>query len=141
MAQHGQIRCRYRTGIGPILFRELTEHCFAAPSPYRVAYSTDQRPTVPICRCESIAMASPTALGQWMTVLLGPNLLAIVVGSVLALGLPVLVHYFLYRPRAEQGLPTFLVAGPSGSGKTTLATYVSVILSVWNRGRSNSVAA
>lgn len=72
-------------------------------------------------------MAASTTVGRFFSFLMGPNLLAIIFGTILALALPILVHYFLYRPRTEPGLPTFLLVGPSGSGKTTLLTYVSIM--------------
>ncbi len=65
------------------------------------------------------------ALGRGVSALLSPSWSAIVISALIAFGLPLLVHFLLYRQRSVPGSPTFLVLGPSGSGKTALVTYVS----------------
>lgn len=62
---------------------------------------------------------------SWLTQALSPKLSTILVTFAVALLLPILLHYFLYRKAAsETGLPTFLLVGPSGGGKTALTTLV-----------------
>jgi signal recognition particle receptor subunit beta len=61
---------------------------------------------------------------SWLTMAFGPNLSTIVVTLLIALTLPVLVHWYLYRSSTLTNVPTFLLLGPSGAGKTTLATKV-----------------
>jgi len=60
---------------------------------------------------------------SWLTAAFSPNLTTILITLVVALGLPVLLHSWLYRKvDATQNQPTFLVLGPSGAGKTAFAT-------------------
>ncbi|KAI9760951.1 MAG: palmitoyltransferase akr1 [Chaenotheca gracillima] len=61
---------------------------------------------------------------DWATWLLGPSLLSIFIGTIVALSLPLLLHLYIYRSRTSTNLPTFLLVGPGGSGKTALATLL-----------------
>ncbi|KAI9841047.1 MAG: hypothetical protein M1837_001018 [Sclerophora amabilis] len=63
-------------------------------------------------------------LRDWMTQLLGPSMLAILVATIVALSLPLLLHLYIYRSTGSTNLPTFLLVGPSGSGKTALTTHL-----------------
>ena len=62
---------------------------------------------------------------SWLTAAFSPNLTTILVTIIVALGLPILLHTFLYRKAAAStNVPTFLLVGPSGSGKTAFTTLV-----------------
>ena len=62
---------------------------------------------------------------SWLTAAFSPNLTTIIITLIVALGLPVLLHSFLYRKAAATAtLPTFLLVGPSGGGKTAFTTLV-----------------
>jgi signal recognition particle receptor subunit beta len=62
---------------------------------------------------------------SWLTAALSPNLTTIIIALVVAIGLPILMHSFLYRSAAATtSLPTILLLGPSGAGKTAFATLV-----------------
>ncbi|OAL48091.1 P-loop containing nucleoside triphosphate hydrolase protein [Pyrenochaeta sp. DS3sAY3a] len=60
---------------------------------------------------------------SWLTAAFSPNLSTILITIVVALGLPLLLHAFLYKKAAAATkIPTFLLLGPSGAGKTAFAT-------------------
>lgn len=60
---------------------------------------------------------------SWLTAAFSPNLTTILITILVALGLPILMHSFLYRKAAAAtNIPTFLLVGPSGGGKTAFAT-------------------
>lgn len=62
---------------------------------------------------------------SWLTAAFSPNLSTILITIVVALGLPLLLHAFLYKKAsAATKIPTFLLLGPSGAGKTAFATLV-----------------
>lgn len=62
---------------------------------------------------------------SWLTAAFSPNLTTIFITLIVALGLPIIVHAFLYRKAAAASqLPTFLLVGPSGGGKTAFTTLV-----------------
>ena len=62
---------------------------------------------------------------SWLTAALSPNLSTILITFLVAIGLPILLHSFLYRKAAAStSLPTFLLVGPSGGGKTAFTTLV-----------------
>lgn len=62
---------------------------------------------------------------SWLTAAFSPNLTTIIITFLFALGLPILLHAFLYRKAAAStSLPTFLLVGPSGGGKTAFTTLV-----------------
>jgi signal recognition particle receptor subunit beta len=62
---------------------------------------------------------------SWLTKAFSPNLTTILITFIVAIGLPILLHGFLYRKAATSAtLPTFLLVGPSGSGKTAFTTLV-----------------
>ncbi|KAI9824949.1 MAG: hypothetical protein M1826_007201 [Phylliscum demangeonii] len=60
----------------------------------------------------------------WASVLLGPSLLAVVISTIIAISLPLVVHFLLYRPSSATSLPTFLILGPRGAGKTSFVTLL-----------------
>ncbi|KAI9734515.1 MAG: hypothetical protein M1834_002115 [Cirrosporium novae-zelandiae] len=60
---------------------------------------------------------------SWLTLLLGPSLLAVAVTLVIVLTVPILLHHFFYYTGSPKKLPEFILMGPSGSGKTSLITY------------------
>lgn len=65
---------------------------------------------------------------SWLTAAFSPHATTILLTLVVALGLPILLHVWLYRKvDAAQEQPTFLVLGPSGAGKTAFATLVSFL--------------
>ncbi|KAI9692895.1 MAG: hypothetical protein M1822_004889 [Bathelium mastoideum] len=53
---------------------------------------------------------------------LSPFVSTIIITAIIALSLPLFLHFYLYRSRASTSIPTFLLIGPSGAGKTSLAT-------------------
>ena len=62
---------------------------------------------------------------SWLTAAFSPNLTTILITFIVALGLPIILHTFLYRKAAAAAtLPTFLLVGPSGGGKTAFTTLV-----------------
>lgn len=69
-------------------------------------------------------MAGSSVLEEWATWAVSPAISAIVITLLVALTLPVLLHYYLYRQAAAKVLPSFLLVGASGSGKTSLLTLV-----------------
>lgn len=66
-----------------------------------------------------------TDTDSWLTRSFGPHLSTIFLTALIALFLPVLLHYFLYKTGATKAPPSFLLVGPSGAGKTALLTLVS----------------
>ncbi|GAQ06923.1 hypothetical protein ALT_4244 [Aspergillus lentulus] len=58
------------------------------------------------------------------TSLLDGNLVAIAVTTLIAFGLPVLLHFLFYRSVASPPLSNFLLLGPSGAGKTALLSLL-----------------
>lgn len=73
-------------------------------------------------------MAGSSALEEWATWAFSPTWTAILTTLVVALTLPVLVHYYLYRKAVAKEAPTFLLVGASGSGKTSLLTLVCIVI-------------
>ncbi|PGH17991.1 hypothetical protein AJ80_04612 [Polytolypa hystricis UAMH7299] len=69
------------------------------------------------------------------TTLLSGNIFAIVLTIIVAFGLPILLHFTLYRSAVAQSSTDFLLLGPSGSGKTALCSLLE------QRSRSNSDSA
>ena len=65
---------------------------------------------------------------SWITYFLSPAPEAIILTLILALSIPFLAHYILYRSVAVTTLPSFLLLGPSNSGKTSLLTLVNSYL-------------
>jgi signal recognition particle receptor subunit beta len=61
-----------------------------------------------------------------VTNLLDGNPIAILVTVLIAVGCPLLLHYFLYRKAAAPASSSFLLLGPSGAGKTALFTLVTI---------------
>ena len=59
-----------------------------------------------------------------LSALMGPSPLAILIGTLVALSLPLLLHLYIYRSSNRTTLPAFLLVGPSGAGKTTFLTHV-----------------
>ncbi|PVH98112.1 P-loop containing nucleoside triphosphate hydrolase protein [Periconia macrospinosa] len=57
-----------------------------------------------------------------LTAAFAPRLSAIVVSCLVALLVPILLHYFVYRKATPTAQPTFLLIGPSGGGKTAFLT-------------------
>lgn len=61
-----------------------------------------------------------------LTRLLSADPLTILIAFVVAFGLPILLHQYLYQTRkAGSVLPQFLLLGPSGAGKTSFFSLVS----------------
>jgi hypothetical protein len=61
---------------------------------------------------------------SWLTLAFAPNPLTIIITLLVAVLLPILVHFFLYKQKTPSNLPSFVLLGPSGSGKTALLTVV-----------------
>lgn len=60
---------------------------------------------------------------SWLTAAFSPSLTTIIITIIVAVGLPILIHTFLYRQAAAAtNQPTFLLVGPSGGGKTAFTT-------------------
>ncbi|KAL9090471.1 MAG: hypothetical protein Q9165_005232 [Trypethelium subeluteriae] len=53
---------------------------------------------------------------------LSPFISTIVISAIIALSLPLFLHFYLYRSRTTTTVPSFLLLGPSGAGKTSLLT-------------------
>lgn len=68
-------------------------------------------------------MAS-TSPQSWLVSLMAPTPLALLIGALLVLSIPLFLHFVIYRSPTSSTLPTFLLVGPSGSGKTSLLTLV-----------------
>lgn len=65
-----------------------------------------------------------TGSQSWLASLMAPTPLALMVGALLVLSVPLFLHFVIYRSTTSTTLPTFLLVGPSGSGKTSLLTLV-----------------
>ena len=61
---------------------------------------------------------------SWLSSMMGPSPLAIVVKLIVALSIPLFLHLVIYRSPSSNTLPSFLLIGPSGAGKTALLTLV-----------------
>jgi len=59
---------------------------------------------------------------SWVTYAFAPHPVTILITVLVAVLLPVFIHFLLYRSAATSTTPNFLVAGPIGSGKTALIT-------------------
>lgn len=72
--------------------------------------------------CNS-TMAGSDAQGL-LSSLMAPSLSTILITALIALTIPILLHFTLYLSATKTHLPTFLLIGPRGSGKTSLITLV-----------------
>ncbi|KAK0511362.1 hypothetical protein JMJ35_005935 [Cladonia borealis] len=63
-----------------------------------------------------------TSSHSWLASLMAPTPLALTIGVLLVLSIPLFLHFVIYRSTTSTTLPTFLLVGPSGSGKTSLLT-------------------
>jgi signal recognition particle receptor subunit beta len=83
--------------------------------------------------------------GDWglaeriFTSLLDGNLIAIAVATIIAFGVPVLLHFIFYQTVASPPLSNFLLLGPSGAGKTALLSLVSPTYSKWLRSSMRTI--
>ncbi|EKG10130.1 hypothetical protein MPH_12730 [Macrophomina phaseolina MS6] len=59
---------------------------------------------------------------SWVTKLFGPYLSTFLITLVVAFGLPILLHLYIYRHRTPVNTAAFILVGPSGAGKTSLLT-------------------
>jgi len=59
---------------------------------------------------------------RWISLLLAPTPLAIAITLVVAVIIPLFLHFTIYRSTSTSSLPSFLILGPSNSGKTSLLT-------------------
>ncbi|KAL1648418.1 hypothetical protein SLS58_002172 [Diplodia intermedia] len=59
---------------------------------------------------------------SWVTKLFGAHLSTFLLTLVVAFGLPLMLHLWLYRHRTPINTAAFILVGPSGSGKTSLLT-------------------
>ncbi|KAF4302691.1 hypothetical protein GTA08_BOTSDO09081 [Botryosphaeria dothidea] len=59
---------------------------------------------------------------SWVTKLFGAHLSTFLITLVVAFGLPILLHLYLYRHRTPINTAAFVLVGPSGAGKTSLLT-------------------
>ena len=71
------------------------------------------------------AMASQS-IEDWVSYLMEPSLVAILIAVLLVLSIPLSLHLLIYRSSNSTQLPSFLLIGPSGAGKTALMTLVRV---------------
>ncbi|KAF2237015.1 hypothetical protein EV356DRAFT_530522 [Viridothelium virens] len=55
---------------------------------------------------------------------LSPLISTIIISAIIALSLPLFLHFYLYRSRTTTTVPSFLLLGPSGAGKTSLLTLL-----------------
>lgn len=65
-----------------------------------------------------------TSIESIATFLLDGHPIAILLALVIAITLPVTLHWALYRKAASPSLSTFMLLGPSGAGKTAFLTVV-----------------
>ena len=65
-----------------------------------------------------------SAVNRIATMLLSGNWLAILITTLIAFGLPALLHVLLYRSSPAALSNDFLLLGPSGSGKTAFCSLV-----------------
>lgn len=63
---------------------------------------------------------------SWLTKLFDAHLSTFLLTLVVAFGLPLLLHLWLYRHRTPINTAAFVLAGPSGAGKTSLLTAVRI---------------
>ncbi|EOD43995.1 putative srp receptor beta subunit protein [Neofusicoccum parvum UCRNP2] len=59
---------------------------------------------------------------SWVTKLFGAHLSTFILTLVVAFGLPLCLHLWLYRHRTPINTAAFVLVGPSGAGKTSLLT-------------------
>ena len=69
-----------------------------------------------------------SAVQELVQALLSPSPWGLAIAVLVALLIPVLLHYALFRASGLTTLPSILIAGPSGSGKTALLTLVRDLL-------------
>ena len=75
---------------------------------------------------DSVVKMDWSSKDSLLSKLLSGSPLAIVIAFVVAVGLPVLLHAFLYRTSTKsQIIPSFLLLGPTGSGKSSLKVLLS----------------
>ncbi|KAI9710267.1 MAG: hypothetical protein M1820_002761 [Bogoriella megaspora] len=55
---------------------------------------------------------------------LSPLISTIIITALIALSLPLCLHFYLYRSKTRTTVPSFLLLGPSGGGKTSLLTFL-----------------
>ena len=67
---------------------------------------------------------------SFLSALMGPNPIAILIAAVLVLSVPLFLHLVIYRSTTATTLPAFLLLGPSGSGKTALLTLVGKVIHI-----------
>ncbi|KAL6717035.1 hypothetical protein ACLMJK_004949 [Lecanora helva] len=60
---------------------------------------------------------------NWLSRLMGPDPVAILIAVFLVLSVPLFLHLVIYRSTSSTTLPSFLLVGRSGSGKTALLTF------------------
>ena len=73
---------------------------------------------------EAVAVTQSQNSG-WVSFLLAPTPLAFASTLIIALSIPLILHFVIYRSSSTTSLPSFLLLGPSNSGKTSLLTLVS----------------
>jgi len=56
--------------------------------------------------------------------LMSPSLPIIIITALIALAIPIILHFTIYLSSSAAHLPTILLIGPRGSGKTYLLTLV-----------------
>ncbi|KAF2805612.1 P-loop containing nucleoside triphosphate hydrolase protein [Mytilinidion resinicola] len=62
---------------------------------------------------------------SWLTLAFAPHPGTLALALLVVITLPILLHAYIYRRRAPDSLPTFLLIGPSSAGKTSLLTLLS----------------
>ncbi|TVY30803.1 Signal recognition particle receptor subunit beta [Lachnellula hyalina] len=63
-----------------------------------------------------------STIAEWAHALMSPSPVALIVGILLVLSIPLFLHSFVFRASGLTTLPSILLIGPSGSGKTSLLT-------------------
>ncbi|TVY34323.1 Signal recognition particle receptor subunit beta, partial [Lachnellula subtilissima] len=66
-----------------------------------------------------------STIADWAHALMSPSPVALIVGVLLVLSIPLFLHSFVFRASGLTTLPSILLIGPSGSGKTSLLTLVN----------------
>lgn len=72
----------------------------------------------------STPFSNTMATQAWLQMLLNPSPLGLILSILIAVSIPVLLHYFITRASGLSSLPSILVVGSSGSGKTAFVTLV-----------------
>lgn len=69
---------------------------------------------------------SNSTIEGWAHAVFSPSPIALIVGILLVLTIPIFLHTVVFRASGLTTLPSILLLGPSGAGKTSLLTLVRI---------------